>query len=134
MPRTLHHDSGRRFRPTLVILEGRIVPGFAAPVAYTIGTQTDGYVPNAAPVNVATADFDGDGKLDLAVSHTSDNSIYVLRNSGAGAFQAAVRYNMGETIQGDVFAADFNNDGKLDLFTPAGGTSGNSFTTHPAIL
>src|SRR5205814_1794108 len=52
----------RSFRPVLESLEERALLSFAAPVSYNVGTQPDPFVPNAAPINVATADFNGDGK------------------------------------------------------------------------
>src|SRR5579862_1421967 len=50
------------------LLEPRQLLSFTAPVNYTFGTTNDGFVPNAAPQNIVTADFNGDGKLDLAVA------------------------------------------------------------------
>ena len=71
-------------------LESRTLLSFAAPVSYNIGTQPDGFVPNAAPINVVSGDFNGDGKLDLIVSHKADNSIYFLAGNGDGTFKPAV--------------------------------------------
>ncbi len=65
-------------------LEDRVVPGFAAAAPYTIGTQPDGFVPNAAPQSIATGLFTGNGITDLVVAHTADNSIYFLRGNGNG--------------------------------------------------
>ena len=45
--------SQRKFRLDLEALETRALLSFAAPVSYNIGTQSDGFVPNAAPINVA---------------------------------------------------------------------------------
>lgn len=136
MSRSPFRFTSRRwhFRPVLQALETRALPSFAAPVGYTIGTQNQYYVPNAAPINVATGDFNGDTKLDLAVAHTADNTVSILINAGNGTFQPAVPYAIGEPIQGDVFVGYFDGDTKLDLFLPAGGTSNNNYTTHPVIL
>jgi hypothetical protein len=66
---------------------------------------------------VATGDFDGDGKLDLALANPSSDTVSVLLGNGDGTFQAAVPYATGNL--GDhpiaVSAVDFNGDGKLDL-------------------
>ena len=107
--------------PALIELENRALPSFTAPVPYNVGSAADGFVPNAAPAAVATADFNGDGKLDLIVAHRADNSVYILLGNGDGTFKPADQVAVGEGIQGDVFVGDFNNDGKLDLFLP--GTS-----------
>ena len=61
-------------------------------------------------------DFNGDGKLDLAVANFVDSSVSVLLGNGDGTFQVAVDYGTGS--QGEplsVAVGDFNADGKLDL-------------------
>lgn len=125
---------GLGFQAGLEVLEVRCLLSFAAPVSYNVGTQNDPFVPNAAPINVATADFNADSRLDLVVAHTVDDTVYVLLGNGNGTFQNAVAYATGEVLQGDVFVGDFTGDGRLDLFLPAGGTGSNNFTTHPVIL
>jgi len=64
--------------------------------------------------SVLTADFNGDGKLDLAVANAHSNNISVLLGNGDGTFQAARTFTVGS---GPEFVAvgDFNGDGKLDL-------------------
>jgi hypothetical protein len=99
-------------------LEPRRLLSFNAPVSYNTGAAADGFVPNAAPIGVVSADITGDGKLDLIVAHTADNSIYFLKGNGDGTFQPTVQIPVGEGIQGDVFVGDFNHDGKPDLFLP----------------
>jgi hypothetical protein len=61
---------------------------------------------------VALADFNGDGKLDLAVGLESD-VIEVLLGNGDGTFQPPVDYADPFVLQ--MVVADFNGDGKLDL-------------------
>jgi hypothetical protein len=64
--------------------------------------------------SVIAADFNGDGKLDLAAANNGDNTVSVLLGNGDGTFQTQVRY---PTPSGphSLIAADFNGDGKLDL-------------------
>lgn len=62
--------------------------------------------------SIAVGDFNGDGKLDLAI--TTSNGVSILLGNGDGTFQAPVSYAMGGG--GTALAVgDFNRDGKLDL-------------------
>jgi hypothetical protein len=44
---------------------------------------------------VATADFNGDGKTDLAVTNTADGTVSILMVYGNGTFRQAVTYDTG---------------------------------------
>jgi hypothetical protein len=66
------------------------------------------------PASVAVGDFNGDGKLDLAVANSASNNVSVLLGNGDGTFQAAVNYAVG-TNPASVAVGDLNGDGKLDL-------------------
>ena len=112
---------GRRFRPNGLVagverLEARLVLSFAAPVSYPVGTQAtlgaNGFNPQ-----VITADFNDDGKLDLAVTNTADGTVSVLAGGGDGTFQAAKTFSTGLGGGNPVWlaSADFNGDGKPDL-------------------
>jgi hypothetical protein len=65
---------------------------------------------------VAAGDFNGDGKLDLAIPVPTIGApqIAVLLGNGDGTFQAPSYYAAGDTPL-SIVVGDFNNDGKLDL-------------------
>jgi hypothetical protein len=71
--------------------------------------------PATPPDFVAVGDFNGDGKLDLAVSDRSTGSnIAILLGNGDGTFQPAVFYQAGGNPN-SIAVGDFNGDKKLDL-------------------
>jgi dienelactone hydrolase len=80
----------------------------------TLAFQSADSTAGGGPSAVATADFNGDGKLDLAVSNFNDNSISILLGNGDGTFKAPVAYGAGANPF-SVATGDFNGDGKLDL-------------------
>ncbi|MBA3914830.1 MAG: VCBS repeat-containing protein [Acidobacteriales bacterium] len=74
-----------------------------------------------SPVGIATADFDGDGKLDyvstvdiFSAGETNyAKSVLVAYSSGTGAFRID-KISLGQR-PGGVVAGDFNNDGQTDF-------------------
>jgi hypothetical protein len=84
-----------------------------APSAFGAGTEPD---------SVAVGDFNGDGKLDLAVANEGSNNISILLGMGDGTFQAAVDYGAG-TAPDSVAVGDFRRDGKLDLVVANDGSN-----------
>src|SRR5438045_228186 len=88
-------------------LEDRRMLSFAAPVNYPIGTN---------PFAIASADFNGDGRADLATTSYSSNSVSVALSNANGTFQAAQNFATG-TVPHSVVVGDFNGDGKRDLAT-----------------
>ena len=66
------------------------------------------------PGGLAVADFNGDGRLDVAIANESDNTVSVLLTKPDGSYAPKVDYPVGNTpVQ--LVAADFNADGKIDL-------------------
>jgi hypothetical protein len=66
----------------------------------------------------AVGDFNGDGKLDLAIPDGPDVAVYL--GNGDGTFQNAVFYTTTNSPGRAAVAADINGDGKLDLITAGG--------------
>ena len=71
---------------------------------------------NADLRDLVIADFDGDGKLDLATQDYLNAKVYVFRNTGSLVFSTALSYTT-EVSPNDVATGDVNGDGKLDLVT-----------------
>lgn len=70
--------------------------------------------PGAPGYDMAAADFNGDGKMDLAVGRNSGGGVDVLLGNGNGTFGAPISYPMaGNTTR--VRAADIDGDGNADL-------------------
>src|SRR5688500_15086169 len=66
---------------------------------------------------VATADFNRDGRSDLAAVKSGSGEVVLLSGNGDGSFAAGQRYLTGPTGTNAVFvaASDLNLDGKVDL-------------------
>jgi len=62
---------------------------------------------------VAVGDFNGDGKLDLAVTNQLDNTMSMLLGDGTGSFTTSNTPQTGANPEG-VALGDFNGDGRLD--------------------
>jgi FG-GAP-like repeat/Abnormal spindle-like microcephaly-assoc'd, ASPM-SPD-2-Hydin/FG-GAP repeat len=80
------------------------------------GAATNYEVANG-PEGMAVGDFNGDGKLDLAVVNMDNSSYSILIGNGDGTFQTPVTttFPVMGTFPYAIAAADFNQDGILDL-------------------
>jgi hypothetical protein len=62
------------------------------------------------------ADFDGDGRLDIATAGRTLSTISVLLNIGEGRFGTEVRFSTGQEPTA-LAGADLDHDGEVDLVT-----------------
>src|SRR5579864_2672893 len=92
---------------TVAVYLGKADGTFTALTPFSTGAAT-------APTAVAIADFNGDGKLDLAVTLNGANKVAIFTGKGDGTFNAEVGFATGSGPIALV-AADFNGDKKLDL-------------------
>jgi FG-GAP-like repeat len=74
-----------------------------------------GPTPPVTTNSVIEGDFNGDGKLDLAMAAAT--SIYIALGNGDGTFQVISLPTTAQFV-GTLLAGDFNGDGKLDLAFP----------------
>jgi hypothetical protein len=115
----------------LVVLGGNGSLGVAGTMEILLGngdgtfTQGQGYVlpQGLRPSGAVAADFNGDGKLDLAIAEYNVNvslgatELLVFLGNGDGTFQTPTTYDVNlpggpESAPG---VGDFNGDGKLDI-------------------
>jgi hypothetical protein len=64
---------------------------------------------------LTNADFNGDGRMDLAVVNRDSNTVAVLLGDGSGAFAAADIFSTGGEGPMSLAVGDFNGDGHPDL-------------------
>ncbi len=82
-------------------------------VNITVGVQGA-----SSPYSVAMGDFNGDGKLDVAIADVTGGNTIVRLGRGDGTFDPEVRYRG----TGWITTYDVNLDGRLDLVIASGDT------------
>src|SRR5205823_8144724 len=82
-----------------------------------------------ACTNFTPADFNKDGKLDLAVAVSG--GVQILLGQGNGTFVQGTMAAVTDAFTvGSILTADFNNDGNLDLIVSSGHESSQGFNSQ----
>jgi hypothetical protein len=103
----------------LAILPQTVVAGqFKPPVYYNLG-------PRNQPTAIVSADFNGDGNLDLAVADFATGVINILLGQGNGIFTFSKSFSVPAFVS-NLAVGDFNGDHKLDLAVVEYGGTGLS--------
>ena len=101
------------YSDTVTAFFGRGDGTLVGPPAYSVG---------GVPTSMVLADFNGDGKPDLAVAA---GGLWIILSQGGGSFKTPVQIaSPSNTVVSSVAAGDFNGDGKQDLVIGANYGSG----------
>jgi len=79
----------------------------------TLASHVD-YPTGVGPIRLASGDFNGDGKVDLAVADEYSNTVSILFGNGDGTFQAKQDFAVGNG-PGGIVAKDFSGGGVADI-------------------
>jgi uncharacterized protein (TIGR03437 family) len=103
-----------------IVITGLMSFSSAWPQGFSFSTGVT-YPVQHAPLATATADFNGDGKLDLAVADAGSSTVSIFLGKGDGTFNTSTTVTIpGGCLADNLTAGDFNNDGKVDLLAVCG--------------
>jgi len=114
---------------TPLVFEAEVLAGYEY-VLSTFGAATNFPITDKLR-NVATADFNKDGNLDLAFASSGFNSVSIALGDGTGQFGTASYFNTDSPSDLETYSVavgDFNKDGNSDLVTA------NSATNNVSLL
>jgi hypothetical protein len=100
----------RQHRPALHPVAVRLDTRPQIKTGQSSGQRTRGF----APEQIAIADFNLDGRLDIASANYWDTTLSVFLGNGDGTFASPTAVTVGKLPAG-ITAADLNRDGVPDL-------------------
>jgi len=107
--------TGNQFRGMVGILLGNGDGTFQPYIEYATANN---------PTFVLAADFNHDGKVDLATANGYypylPTSVSILLGRGDGTFPTHFEYELDNLSEFQIIAGDFNGDGKIDLASSSG--------------
>ena len=104
------------------MLSALCAPTFAQSCSVPSFTQAPVYPVGSDIRSVATADFDGDGRPDLAVANADASTVTVVLKAGLNQPAILNTYAVG-TFPLSVVTGDFTGDGKPDIISASNSTS-----------
>ncbi|MDE2149913.1 MAG: VCBS repeat-containing protein [Gammaproteobacteria bacterium] len=98
-------------------------------LSYLDHTYQDGGGNGKQAADMASADFNGDGKPDVVTANNQDNSLSVLLNDGQGGFKAplVLTSTNASGVPNAVIVGDLNGDGNADIVTADSGGNLNAY-------
>jgi len=81
---------------------------------------SDSIAVGRTPGSICSADFNGDGNVDLVTANMDSHNISLLLGDGTGHFSTYADFSVGSGPN-DITSGDFNGDGKVDLAVTNGG-------------
>ena len=120
----MHHRSSSRDQRLLplLLLAGGLAAAPAAATTPEFAAPFLSFDTGATPSAVATGDFNGDGKPDLATADYGSSTVSVLLGNGDASFGPKSGFPTGPNPT-SIAVADLNADGRLDLVTSNSGYS-----------
>lgn len=107
--------------------------GFVATPYYDLGESSQ-------PVSIAVGEFNGDGRLDVAIADQGNCEVIIAFGSGYGTFSNHVKYPIGNNSYPNVVVlSDLNEDHQMDIVVVNSGLNniaiffgyGNGFFSSP---
>ncbi len=105
---------------TVKVYLGDGVGGFGAPGTFQTGDSNIAW-------DVATGDFNKDGKVDIVSANNFSDSVSLLLGNGSGGFGNGIMFSVGSSPR-SIAVADFDRDGSPDIATA------NYFSNNVTVL